>query len=315
MERDNEWKGDGNSYNTEYRINDPRLGKWLSVDLLVFSYPNMSPFIYAANSPTLYIDENGEGPVHAMQKMLAQIISGTVAIEITGEVSIGRAYTGAIGKAVDQNGNVMLYYSHTTPFGMSIPGMTAGAKFSLYGGVEKVQDLQGTAFSFGLSGGVPLGPTPFGIGGGIDAEFNPADLVGVSFSGMVDIGIPVWAGFTADVNTTKSFAFFTAAEYKVLLEYGDKVWSKAKSEADRLTKEVNEGLRGNQTVGRWEAGMGDSDYKMEFSLMEDGSYQAIFIGTLYFKGQNGSTDTSTQIRIETGLFFNKDENGNFVSKN
>jgi hypothetical protein len=277
----------------------------------------MSPFCYAGNSPILYVDKNGEGPAHAIQEMLAKIIRGTVALEITGEVSIGRAYTGAIGKAVDKNGNVLLYYSHTKPFGMSVPGVSVGVKLSLLGGVEKVQDLEGTAFSFGGSAGVPLGPTPFGIGGGVDGEFNSSGFVGVSFSGIVDVGMPVWAGFTADLNTTTSFAYFSAAEYKVLLEFGDKVWGHAKAEAKRLTDEINAGLRGNQTVGIWEQGNMPSDYVMSFKLMDDGTYQAMFTGTLYFKPQNGNGSSlwKAQAIIETGLFFTKDKEGNYVAAN
>jgi RHS repeat-associated protein len=41
QERDNEWKGDGNSIAYEARIYDPRLGRWLSVDPLQVEYPEM----------------------------------------------------------------------------------------------------------------------------------------------------------------------------------------------------------------------------------------------------------------------------------
>ena len=39
MELDNEVSGDGNSYTTEFRQYDPRLGRWKSLDPLMAKYP------------------------------------------------------------------------------------------------------------------------------------------------------------------------------------------------------------------------------------------------------------------------------------
>ena len=49
QEKDDEIKGEGNSYSFEYRIHDPRLGKFLSVDPLSASYPWNSPYAFAEN--------------------------------------------------------------------------------------------------------------------------------------------------------------------------------------------------------------------------------------------------------------------------
>ena len=46
MEKDKEIKGDGNSYTTEFRQYDPRLGRWISLDPLMRMFPNMSPIEY-----------------------------------------------------------------------------------------------------------------------------------------------------------------------------------------------------------------------------------------------------------------------------
>jgi len=59
-EKDNEIKGEGNSYDFGARIYDPRLGRWLSLDPLMAKYPGMSPYIYTANNPILYIDQDGK---------------------------------------------------------------------------------------------------------------------------------------------------------------------------------------------------------------------------------------------------------------
>jgi len=61
-EKDNEVKGEGNSLDFGSRIHDPRLGRFLSVDPKVNSYPFMSPYCFAANNPIRLTDEDGEGP-------------------------------------------------------------------------------------------------------------------------------------------------------------------------------------------------------------------------------------------------------------
>ena len=59
MEVDNEVKGNGNSYTTEFRQYDPRLGRWLSLDPLMAQFPSMSPYVAFDNNPVYYIDPYG----------------------------------------------------------------------------------------------------------------------------------------------------------------------------------------------------------------------------------------------------------------
>jgi RHS repeat-associated protein len=59
MELDNEVKGNGNSYTTEFRQYDPRLGRWLSTDAMKRSFPAHSPYCYAMNNPVAGKDDNG----------------------------------------------------------------------------------------------------------------------------------------------------------------------------------------------------------------------------------------------------------------
>ncbi len=58
-ESDDEWNRDGNMYNYGFRIHDPRLGRFLSVDPLAPIYPELTPFQYASNSPIALIDIDG----------------------------------------------------------------------------------------------------------------------------------------------------------------------------------------------------------------------------------------------------------------
>ncbi|HVG14992.1 MAG TPA: RHS repeat-associated core domain-containing protein, partial [Chitinophagaceae bacterium] len=58
-ENDNEVKGEGNQQDYGFRIYDPRLGKFLSVDPLTDDYPELSTYQYASNNPVSYIDLDG----------------------------------------------------------------------------------------------------------------------------------------------------------------------------------------------------------------------------------------------------------------
>lgn len=59
MEQDNEVSGNGNSYTTEFRQYDPRLGRWKSLDPLMAQFPWQSPYCAFDNNPIFYIDPSG----------------------------------------------------------------------------------------------------------------------------------------------------------------------------------------------------------------------------------------------------------------
>src|SRR5690606_13112590 len=58
-ERDDEVSGSGNVYDYGFRIYNPRLGKFLSVDPLTASYPMLTPYQFASNMPIAAIDKDG----------------------------------------------------------------------------------------------------------------------------------------------------------------------------------------------------------------------------------------------------------------
>jgi RHS repeat-associated protein len=58
-EKDNETKGNGNSYTTEFRQLDPRLGRWLSVDPLFAKFPWQSTYTAFDNNPISLVDRLG----------------------------------------------------------------------------------------------------------------------------------------------------------------------------------------------------------------------------------------------------------------
>lgn len=65
MEKDDEVKGAGNSYTSEFRQYDPRIGRWLTLDPLMVDFPHQSPYVAFDNNPIYYKDPLGasaEGP-------------------------------------------------------------------------------------------------------------------------------------------------------------------------------------------------------------------------------------------------------------
>jgi RHS repeat-associated protein len=59
-ETDNEVYVQGNVYDYGFRIYNPRLGRWMSVDPLQQKYPSLSPYNFVANSPLMFVDPDGK---------------------------------------------------------------------------------------------------------------------------------------------------------------------------------------------------------------------------------------------------------------
>ena len=79
MEQDNEVKGNGNSYTTEFRQYDPRLGRWLSLDPLMSMFPWMSPYVAFDDNPIYYTDPYGlsAGPGDGEKQILGSEKQGS----------------------------------------------------------------------------------------------------------------------------------------------------------------------------------------------------------------------------------------------
>jgi RHS repeat-associated protein len=70
MEKDDEMKGNGNSYDFGARMHDPRVGRFLSLDPLEMKIPHASPYIYCLNNPVLLIDPDRKFPIPAHKKII-----------------------------------------------------------------------------------------------------------------------------------------------------------------------------------------------------------------------------------------------------
>jgi len=60
MEKDDEFKGEGNSYDFGARMYDSRIGRFLSVDPRTNEFPHIAPYVFAGNKPINHIDFGGE---------------------------------------------------------------------------------------------------------------------------------------------------------------------------------------------------------------------------------------------------------------
>ena len=89
-EMDNEVKGEGNHYTTEFRQLDPRLGRWFSVDPLAAQFPWQSPYMSMDCDPVNLNDVKGDCtdgncPEDAEENDIVEHDNGTVSIYSDGE--------------------------------------------------------------------------------------------------------------------------------------------------------------------------------------------------------------------------------------
>jgi RHS repeat-associated protein len=63
MEKDDEVKGEGNSYDFGNRMYDSRIGRWFRTDPFEKKLESYSPYAFALNSPITVIDKDGNFPV------------------------------------------------------------------------------------------------------------------------------------------------------------------------------------------------------------------------------------------------------------
>jgi RHS repeat-associated protein len=124
-EKDDEVKGEGNSYTTEFRMLDPRLWRWLSIDPLEADFPWQSPYVSMDNNPICLNDVYGlsadggddncdeNEPIKGVKKEAVEIVAirddipanqpfnvtVTTTQTITTEVEQPRSYAGVLAFA------------------------------------------------------------------------------------------------------------------------------------------------------------------------------------------------------------------------
>lgn len=76
--KDNEMYGEGNAYDFDERIYDPRLVKWLSVDPLQKKFPGLTPYNYCYNNPIRFFDPDGKVGIEVQVKYNAETKKYTI---------------------------------------------------------------------------------------------------------------------------------------------------------------------------------------------------------------------------------------------
>ena len=100
-EKDDEVKGQGLQYDYGFRIYDPRLGKFLSMDPLLDEYPMLTPYQFASNTPIQAIDIDGkEGETYlettienGVEKVLHRVVEVDIFIAISRNKSTKHFYS------------------------------------------------------------------------------------------------------------------------------------------------------------------------------------------------------------------------------
>ncbi len=92
MEKDDELKGQGNSYDFGARIYDSRLGRFLSIDPYEAKFPWYTPYQFAANRPISKIDLDGleEGDPVVPTELIIQVASSAEIARSTFEEGVTR---------------------------------------------------------------------------------------------------------------------------------------------------------------------------------------------------------------------------------
>jgi RHS repeat-associated protein len=228
-ENDDEWNGRGNMLNYGFRIHDPRIGRFLSVDPLARDYPELTTFQYASNTPIQAIDIDGLEAGFVQVTFRAAAVSG---LSLTFGISIAKDYSCSVYRTV----------------GASVgPGAIAdvGVSVGFYPTMSSSDGIQGFGTSFGLAGSGSVSPLvlsgevnvaiPTKFRGDDDywgtiCEYNTTEFLnGLRLGGNISIpGCDVGYGL---------YAYGEATHTKILLHSTD-----VRKEFDKLYDEFYKGV-------------------------------------------------------------------------
>jgi RHS repeat-associated protein len=116
QEKDDDIKGEGNSINYKYRMHDPRIGRFFSLDPLAPSYPWNSPYAFSENRVIDGIELEGLEflNVHAIAERKADLIikaSYEIPLGIAGVIGAGAFTVGTAGVGAAAGGATAMMLS------------------------------------------------------------------------------------------------------------------------------------------------------------------------------------------------------------
>ncbi|MBK8484764.1 MAG: hypothetical protein IPL31_10590 [Saprospiraceae bacterium] len=175
-EKDDETKGAYNSYDYGYRMYDPRVCRFLSIDPITRKYPELTPYQFASNTPIQAIDLDGLEAYLTTGSTRATVLFVTVAINaslvaapnglslfVTPEVGVA----GGVSLSAGVSGG---YYPNVNNseqlggWGSNIGGSFMGNGGDLSASFQQDNNGNVNDYKLGGSGSVP------GLGGGAGAE-------------------------------------------------------------------------------------------------------------------------------------------------
>ncbi len=144
QEKDDEVKGEGNSYNFKYRMHDPRVGRFFARDPLSGKYPWNSPYAFSENKVIQFVELEGLeiGMSHIYASVSPEAYQGTaeqVSVETMHYALDGIGLVPVFGEPADAlNGVIYSFEGRKWEAGLSfastLPLIGYGATATKYGG-------------------------------------------------------------------------------------------------------------------------------------------------------------------------------------
>ena len=314
---------DGNNYDYGFRIYNPLIGRFLSVDPLQKKYPWYTPYQFAGNDVIRNSDLDGKEPwlrntIETISKNRSGItaVSASFTAEEFGVLSVAR------GMAVDPKGNVLIFDQKgglaALQFGFSTnAGLGVSANYTWYNnGVPSLKSLLGGGSSGGSSKGWKT-IVSFGVGD----EYQNGENVGSTISiGLGYSALPI-GGVYQQTNTTG--IILTGPEYDKVYNDNQNAIKQANSDMiDYNSKQADgAGVGGTFSYSR-------ALYQSEWRGMStnyvpvDGKKDIYEITYSYnlWKYANHAVNPGGKDQIEsktfkTGVEVQKDKDGNYISTN
>ena len=196
QEKDDEVKGEGNSVNYEYRMHDPRVGRFFAVDPLTSKYPHNGPYNFSENRVIDGLELEG-----------LEVVTKSS----TGTASFGVSSFNETGMILDYSGTEIKVYSYKST------GFGAETNISL--GVDWVTGFYPDATANDLKGGGKVNV----LSGGEMGTLTTAEAItangkrGKIIGGGIGISVLPVSGAIYDTETTIKEEQFNPSEWTNVL--------------------------------------------------------------------------------------------------